>query len=170
MILPAGDYDLDEGATSRVSRNSKEEGKNGAELAASCNVQQEASPLQDPRKKRFTNSCVRRKSGCVCMPPEPQGVPCRFFIPSENCKAIEMHAQKESSSSTHCVLLVHYSTCSREDGDGRGMFGSLVKPARGRPAGTFLGRRDAAGKQIKTTSCTPPGCFAERAALRRALQ
>ena len=52
MILPAGDYDLDEGATSRVSRNSKEEGKNGAELAASCNVQQEASPLQDPRKKK----------------------------------------------------------------------------------------------------------------------
>jgi len=52
VILPAGDYDLDEGATSRVSRNSKEEGKNGAELAASCNVQQEASPLQDPRKKK----------------------------------------------------------------------------------------------------------------------
>ena len=100
MILPAGDYDLDEGATSRVSRNSKEEGKNGAELAASCNVQQEASPLQDPRKKRCINSCVRRKSGCVCMPPEPQGVPCRFFIPSENCKAIEMHKRNPAAART----------------------------------------------------------------------
>jgi hypothetical protein len=77
----------------------EEERKNGAELAASCNV--------CSRKHRRFRIREKEKKGLraeeigVCMP-ETRGAPCGFFIPSENCKAIERDAQKESS--THRVL------------------------------------------------------------------